>query len=295
MQQTTTRTSTIKPRVSTLPCSRSSVLLSCFCSSALLLFCACFNIPSFPDQKEVKDLRILAIKADPPLVAPGGGTELAAFVVDQEGPVTGAAHRWWWCGRISGSEGSAGCDPEDDGAEVFGTADRVPYTTPEEVLDKDNVVVERYGFRDVVNLEVARGNEQVRSFKRLQIQRGTENRNPIITGIIIEGASTQGGAFVVAPDRKYPVYPVTSGGRETFTVKDFVGATVPLAEIYEYSWYATGGKLSDSVTVETRRTATHWETPEAAPADGKPLWIYTVVYDGRGGTDWWAQKVYVEE
>lgn len=257
---------------------------------------SCFNIPEFPNQRDVKELRVLAVKAEPPLVAPGGTSSLTALVVDPGGTVDGAAYRWWWCGRSGGGEGSAGCAWDDEGSGQIGTAPSVAYTAPDDVLDGKGIFVERYGYRDVVNLEATHDGEKAQAFKRLQVQRGAENKNPVLEGIIIEGADARGDALSVRPGVKVAVSPaVGPGSRETFTVVNFAGGTETLTEELEFSWYATGGALSDSVTVEGKQSATHWKAPDKPPADGAPLWIFCIVYDGRGGTDWWAQKVYVEE
>ena len=257
---------------------------------------ACFSVPSFPNQRDITDLRILAIKADPQLVAPGGSTEITALVVSPDGPVPGADYRWWWCGKVTGSEGSGSCSWDDDGVTHLGISDSIAYTAPADVLDQQDIIIRRYGFRDVVNLEVSYQGQTARSFARVQVQRDAENKNPALEGLIIEGAVARGTAFVVKPEVKYVVSPaVGAGSRETFTTRDFLDNPVTLTEELEFSWYSTGGSLSDGVTVEGSRSATHWKAPDTAPDDGKPLWVFTVVYDGRGGTDWWAQAIYVEE
>lgn len=257
---------------------------------------ACFNIPEFPNQRDVKELRVLAIKADPPLVAPGGAATFTALVVDPDGPVDGAAYRWWWCGKTGGGEGSAGCAWDDEGSTRIGASPRVAHTAPVDVLDGKGIFVERYGFRDVVNLAVTHGGEEARAFKRLQVQRGAGNKNPVIEGLIVEGGDARGDALAVRPGEKRALSPaVGPGSRETFTVVNFAGGTETLVEELEFSWYATGGALSDAVTVEGKQSATHWKAPAKPPAGGAPLWIFCIVYDGRGGTDWWAQKIVVEE
>ena len=268
-------------------------------AGAALLACAlpaCFSVPSFPNQRDVRELRVLAIKADPPLVAPGGTVALTALVVDAHGPVAGADYRWWRCGESGGSEGSASCGRDDRGAQQVGNAAQASYTAPEGVLDERgrSIFVTWYGYRDVVNLGVSHGGEEAQAFKRVQVQRGAGNRNPSLAGILVEGADVAGAAVSVRPGAKYAVSPaVGAGSRETFSVLDFSGRSQTLTEELEFSWYATGGSLSDGVTVEGKQAAAHWTAPDKPPADGEPLWLFAIVYDGRGGTDWWAQEIRV--
>ncbi|MBI5525588.1 MAG: hypothetical protein HY897_04575 [Deltaproteobacteria bacterium] len=254
----------------------------------------CFNVPEFPDQKEIKDLRILAIRADPPLARPGEDVTLRALVVSPDGEAGDAAHRWWWCGGTSGTEGAANCAPQDDPELDRGRERTAIHRVPEGVLDQKSVLVKVYGFRDVVNLEVQRGDERARAFKRIQVLGGGQNRNPVMHGLHIEGAAAEGDAFVVSPGKEYRLMPEADfSASERFSAIDFALNTVELEEEYMFAWYATGGKLDDGVTRQSEGSATKWEAPGESPAQSKPLFVYVVLHDGRGGNDWWVQKVHV--
>lgn len=254
----------------------------------------CFNVPEFPDQKEIKDLRILAIRAGPPLARPGGDVTLRALVVSPEGEAGGAAHRWWWCGVASGTEGSADCAPQEGPDLDLGRERAAVHRVPEGVLGQDSLMVRVFGFRDVVNLEVEKDGQKARGFKRIQVLADGTNRNPVLHGLHVEGAAAEGDAYVVSPGREYRVAPAADfSSRERFPAVDFSLETVELEEEYMFSWYATGGKLGDGVTRHSEGAATEWEAPGEPPADGRALFIFVVLYDGRGGNDWWVQKIFV--
>jgi len=278
---------------SVLPLFRTSALLH-FCASALLLFCSCFAVPEFPDEKVIKDLRILAIRADPPLARPGEEVALRALVVSPEGEAGDAAHRWWWCGGVSGTEGDANCAPQDDPTLDRGRGRTAVHSVPEGVLDQKSALVKIYGFRDIVNLEAERDGRRVRAFKRIQVLESGQNRNPVIHGLHIEGAVSEGDAYVVSPGKEYRLMPAADfSASERFSAVDFALGTVELQEEYMFTWHATGGDLDDGVTRHSEGSATRWESPGEPPADGRPLFIFVVVHDGRGGNDWWVQKIFV--
>lgn len=254
----------------------------------------CFNVPKFPDQQEINDLRVLAIRADPPLARPGEDVTLRALVVGPDGEAGDALHRWWWCGGESGTEGSADCAPQDDPDLDLGRGRSAVHRVPDGVLDQESFVARIYGFRDVVNLQVEKDGQTARAFKRIQVLSEGRNQNPVMRGLIVERAAAEGDAYVVSPGKEYHLAPAADfSAQESFTAVDFMLNAVQLKEEYMFAWYATGGKLDDGVTRYSEGSATTWEAPGEPPADGKPIFIYVVLYDGRGGTDWWAQRVSV--
>lgn len=90
---------------------------------ALLGFVACTD-DDFPVYEEIEGLRVLAIQADPPAIAPGESTTLRALVFDDGGDLDDVEYTWSWCPFREPAEAGAECAvTEQQLADEFGLPD----------------------------------------------------------------------------------------------------------------------------------------------------------------------------
>lgn len=161
--------------------------------------------------------------------------------------------------------------------------------------------------------------ENLLALKRLQV-RGPDhedeaNVNPSVPGILAAGtplpaapaapwpaaATFERGAFVVLHPRPAPDLldeagrPLRDARRQRYTRYRQDGSVVEaIEETWRYSWFSTGGRFDAERTTDA---PIGWTTPTGSRDDPLPpggrTFLYLVVRDGRGGTDWVRREVRV--
>lgn len=155
----------------------------------------------------------------------------------------------------------------------------------------------------------------VLALKRIQI-RGPDNRdepnvNPRVAGILAEGAplpADPGEAATFSRDTPVALFarpaasPLDEEGRplhgshlQRYTRFRRDGTAIGEdQEEWRFSWFSTGGRFSEN---RTTKGPARWTTPGGAEDDPLPpggrTFLYVVVRDGRGGTDWVQREVRV--
>ncbi|HEY3352451.1 MAG TPA: hypothetical protein VGQ83_04330 [Polyangia bacterium] len=247
-------------------------------------------------------LRILAVKAVPPEVAPGATSTLTALTVAPAGdPV---AISWVECrvpALVGSGEGlSANCLTADaaDGLTPVGTGGSVSVVMPD--LGPDAVGTPDYTggvYLPILLLASAGGDETAGVYRLRRAGGGPPNRNPRITEVgVVENT---GAVTLLAEDRPSEtsagagltlVMTVSADSRETYTAPDGAGGTRAVPEVLRVSWFATGGRLvAGNVGVDDSDHAFTWfvldqHLPAVGPSGGR-IDLYVVVRDERGGAD----------
>lgn len=298
------------------------VLVLVFAGAGALTGC----VESFDPFNLVQKPRVLAIKAEPPSVAPGGRTEVSALLAGIDGAEV--SHRWSWCPLAAGSTtgfdcvvsqeslealaGAAGFTLEDLGlppldlgtspTAVFETtatsgaalqticraltSEDIPSFVP--VPDCDR------GLDATVSLEVDVDGQRVRAVKKLELLFGAEavpNQNPSLEGVGLElkGGEAVPDTLVVGESYDLLLW-VDEGQAELVEPKEEGDAAE--REILFVTWYVTAGET------EFRRTSfIDGEVPISTLREnswkigrfdevGDEAELFVVLQDGRGGVDW---------
>lgn len=158
--------------------------------------------------------------------------------------------------------------------------------------------------------------ENLLALKRLQVRgpdhRDKPNRNPAIAGILAGGIplpSEPAEAAAFSRDTLISLFPrpapdpldeegkpIEGGLVQRYSRYRQDGSVVEeLEESWRYSWFSTGGRFEEERTTDG---PVFWTTPsgesdDPLPPDGRTF-LYLVVRDGRGGTDWVRREVRVE-
>lgn len=265
--------------------------------------------PDFDEVWQVKDLRILALRADPPEVleatidATGRlalpetipPVTVTALVVDPTVSET-APVEWelWLC-----SAEDVRCD-EAEVQQLYvprhsSPMDRITtdVTVPRELLPALLQADPLKGFGGLpvmVELRVWRGPFAARGVKRLVYgaplpPEKEPNKNPSITDVTVEESQQEESAWNLLPQSD-------PADKERYWVATFVGGKDQYDEYLTYAFYTTAGRLSYGTTggkpspfVENKKieeVSSDWIP--ADPAEPTDLWI--VLRDDRGGVDW---------
>jgi hypothetical protein len=113
------------------------------------------------------------------------------------------------------------------------------------------------------------------------------NRNPAVTDVTVNGC--QGPSVVANP---FPAERTTlcarsgPGSAETFDVCDAAGSASSSREDLDRQWYVTAGEFPDEGGVGN--------ATDASPDFDRPPGAFTlwaILRDGRGGEDWFAQRI----
>ncbi len=279
-------------------------------------WCACS--PGFEEPYEVLDLRVLAMRAEPPEVlvrTPADAARpiaISILLADPTFPGRALTCRLQSCVL---SDINRRCEvPEDtvilaegpcaDGVTTF------PVTFPAELLADVQAADPTGGYSGLavwVELVVSGGGPELHAIKSVvfsaELPEGrTANRNPLITGLRIDDAEATLSADVPWQADVPVRIEVTRAedAKETYTLPTFEGGTVTLKEYMRFSFYADAGSFSQAYTTDKPENFlavspdeeipidlfVDWTPPEGAAPEGTPVRFWFVLDDGRGGVDW---------
>lgn len=273
---------------------------------ALLVALAAGCGPEFDPKSVLSDLRVVAIKAEPPEIAPGETTTLTA-VVPLEETRGGVSFEWAVC-RLPPVAGASGGVNQDcllhetaPFLEPAGTTKRVQVTMPDvEPLDL-GLPDGTGGFYLPVRLVIRDGEQRVFAIYRLRYAiTPKRNTNPVLTGLFAAPGGLDGGAVEEVPlpeDALFEVRATTLDVRARVS-DDSVETYLTLVgdprdmnfesteELMRYHWYSEAGDISEPITGDDRPWVTidYAKRPPATP--GQPFDLWVVVHDSRGGIDY---------
>lgn len=263
------------------------------------LLCACGT--DLPSYNEVQGLRILAISAEHPWLAPSTHTELAALIVSAE-PVQ---YRWSWCPIKPVSEENFDCAiltsdfplglPDAD----LGQDPSAQFTTPSgaaiqqacEALQLEDC---DSGMTAWVRLDLSSETDTLTALKALRLttapapQQSNPNLNYSTARL---GAQALTRLSTTTPSR------LIAGQEYLLEATAFDGAfeAMPdgVTERLVATWFVDQGSLQYGRTALAGQpgSTNTWTLPEQ-PLD--PLHLWVVLRDGRGGTSWKSYTLDVE-
>jgi hypothetical protein len=279
------------------------------CSWLLFALLATSCTPDFDQIWQVKDLRILAIRAEPSEVIQPEGTafppvHIDALVVDPLAP-SDALFDWklYACTaedvRCDAAQRQVlvreGRSPLDQIAVAL-TLDATSYQAAK---DADPL----HGFGGVpvmVELQVGRDGYFARAIKRLVYgtpvpPEKTPNANPVIAQVTVDQVVVPQPWTATVGQRVKLLPSPEATAKEKYWVATFTGGKRELEEYLSYSFFTTAGKLSDGATggkpipfvtnAKLTDLSSDW-TPAALPEGIRSAVIWIVVHDDRGGVGW---------
>ncbi len=217
---------------------------------ATLGACAEFATPA-----ELTKPTVLAVIADPPLVAPGASSALEVVVAGPDGPLVPASTSWRLIETFPGVPPFGEVVPGDTGTATYQAPDPVP-DLPENVPPVSSVEV-----------TVSAGDEQIVVVKAMVVT-DLEGANPTIDTLAV-GDAVAGDAVEVA------------AGAAVYLD---VGVDPPVGDDATFAWYSTVGAIERYQSNPTELIALD---------EAKDGWIFVVVRDGRGGVAWRGVEVSV--
>jgi hypothetical protein len=287
--------------------------------SALALACgACVELPDFERRSEVTGPRVLALVAEPPEARPGQDVALSLLLVEaQDFTVRWRACAGFdgFGGAQYETEPDEGCGggtalPLGEGATatLSGAVSQALWENlalaevilgnalPRGTIERVRTSV---GLPFLVEADVMADGRRIRAVKRVLIsERSDPHVNPppprfalgelaisAVPGEPFACAAEGGERPVLAPGEQLELVPEVGGDGEQepwlerYSVLDLRGELTERDEVAFYSWFSTGGRLSEEITKSPLRNEL-WRTP--ASAGCHRLWL--VVRDGHGGT-----------
>jgi hypothetical protein len=270
------------------------VVTVCSAGCVLLGLGGCQSF-SDPPVSFVAGLRVLGIKAEPPQIAPGASTTVAALVVDTSGGTPTASWSQCLLPPLPGLTVNTDCVEGTAGANLqpIGDGLTIPFVMPQ-------VTAASLGAPDATDgvylplLAAVNASPQAASPQaltavyRLRLADATPaNTNPTIADVFsVDAAGTMSALDAAAPTL------VHSGGAlsltATFTPDSAQSYVAPdgtvTTETLTTSWFCTAGDLSFEKTSATQPvTVLHLD--QRLPSAGAQIDLYAVAHDERGGTD----------
>ncbi|HWE30286.1 MAG TPA: hypothetical protein VHB97_19910 [Polyangia bacterium] len=266
--------------------------------SSCVLF-GCNN--NFPPQYYVDDLRVLAVTADPPEIAPGATSTLTVTWANPGGPAP--TFVWDICGEppspTSGDINPA-CAANDMGAPltpVAGAGPTVTVTMPSLTLAQLGLPDPSGGVYLPVRALMTAGSQSLTTFYRVRYfydyMGNTPNLNPTLMGVFTvpeadAGASEQttlgpdDSPVVHAGDQLHLRALLTADSAQTYF--NPLHGTTPVTEIVTMTWYTTAGSFNHNVTGQATPDTT-LTFDKRLPASGTPVLLWIIAQDERGGTN----------
>jgi hypothetical protein len=290
-----------------------------------LLLPAAACTPNFQSQDQVVDLRILAVRADPPeaLFDLDAGTvepvQLTILAVDGARRDAGATLNATICAATDSGvcdQGQLFSEPtlSRDAGDLFATTLSVPPDAVVGAADASalggfNGVRVQYSFTvDDGDPHGPQSGAKIVIYSPTSVQslEGHPNHNPILVGVgvvLLDGGSPLPGGGSLLMDGQPLVAPAEvaigltpilpdggPNGIETYVTTDLRGNLIRLPEFPAYSFYTTGNAEFDNNTanqpVDGGVAPPQGLTRFTAHADAGAGTMWIVVRDGRGGSSW---------
>jgi hypothetical protein len=273
--------------------------------AALLFACGCN--PGFKPYSLIRDLSVLAVKADPPELGPRQSAHLQAVVVDPQGRTLG--REWDYCvvpASVSLDADQACAVPPVDGGTPgwvtpIGTGDDATVTMPALPPQALGLPDETDGLYLPVRLIVTTGDRALTTIYPLRFALiPPPNHNPRIADVLRlpdpvsgdEGGPLADGTPVHAGAQVALRGTFADGSAETYLVFDTQTKMPTMrTEVLRASWFATHGSFSQEHT-GTDQPDTVLQVDADAPVG--PLDVWLVLRDDRGGTDFLHRALVVE-
>jgi hypothetical protein len=280
----------------------------------LFLLATAGCLPAQDPASYLNGLRVLAIKAEPPDLAPGASTTLTALALDTQGRMLDIG--WAACLRppLQGQIVHPDCvtnetadylQPIGSGPSVMATMPRVDPTSRAFGLPDSTG-----GLYLPVRVRAVAGGDTLAAVYRLRLlTRPPANQNPVIDQIFQVTPAVEGGPSEMLTPLDPMTSPIVHSGQEitlraalaassaeTYSIYDGPPETTPprsATERLTVSFFATAGSLSTAQTGAERPDAV-LKLDTHLPASGMAIEIYVVARDERGGMDYQRRTLRLE-
>lgn len=240
--------------------------------------------PTPERQEEIKSLRILAIRSEPPDAKPGQSVKLTALVANPSGnPVT-----WQWYACQSKSQANTGCVQRAD-ATPLGTSPSQNYQIRSDFLPKDASLVDKFrGVYQPISLVVTSGSERDEAVKRVVVTELPLNQNPKLSNLAMYQSDKKlQDPLQYKENETYSFRPqIDANSIQSYFVLSPDGTLTTTKETLFLSWYITSGTLRGGRRSKGDKPNKSWVAPSTNEAS-----IYVIVRDGRGGTTWEEKRL----
>jgi hypothetical protein len=219
--------------------------------SLLLLLVGC---DEFATPAELASPQILAIRAEPPAVPPGGSAVLDILVADSSGAIPSPVVTWQVTPSIPDDPPLGTIEPGAGGTAI--------YTAPAELAMTPDVAA--------VTATVSLPDDQLTALKAVIIG-DAPLQNPALT------------AFSVDEEDRLAQTSLTLGVGESVMLE--LAAEPAIDEMSSFAWYCTVGEIARYQSNPAELVA------QDEPGSG---WLFAVMRDGRGGVVWHALEITVQ-
>lgn len=235
----------------------------------------------FQPGNVVDNLRVLAIRAEPPELRPGEAALLSALVADPRGGGRPISLLWGRC-QIDGLVNDLLLCRDESRLSPLGAGETASVTAPVDYLttSPQGPTTRRVL---IVGLVAKAGDETRIAFKEILVT-GEDvplNRNPRLTSLAVQRdeAGTPAGPPLGSAEvgAKLRLVATADGALRERYLKDGVDSL----EDSQFSWFTTKGELEKNRTFDDEANNL-WTTP--SQPENVTLWV--VLRDGRNGTDW---------
>lgn len=247
---------------------------------------------SFPDPPVtfVAGLRVLGIKAEPPEVSAGAGSDVTMLAVDTAGNPIAADWTECFMAPLPGQAVNPDCvDTGAASSQPIGSGLDLTVTMPQVTAESLGAPDATGGVYFPLVSQVSNGVDEVTAVYRLRLAQGDPvNHNPAI--LSLSNTDPAGTAALLDPQNPTPVVAgqvltlsvtIAPGSEESYVRAD--GTTVN--EVVTTSWFCTAGALSVEKTSDTQ-PQTVLSLDQRLPPAGNTIDLWAVARDERGGTDY---------
>ncbi len=278
-----------------------------------LCLCLCGCIGELDTASSVHDLRILALRADPPECYLGRDEakfRLTALVADAEDGALVERPRHYRVStcpapeddRCEGLEGELVLGEGTFSGETFSVD--FEFTAAHAALLEAALRADAYkgfgGLPVLLSVKVWNGEAVEYAAKRLVLQLpglsiagAPANENPPVPQLIVDGVDIGEGARVEIAGRSaaIDIDPAARAAKAPYLVPTFSGGTLSLNESWSYAWFTTRGTYAPEVTGGINPVSqadlpaeTALRLDDAGEPGAFTSWV--VLRDGRGGVSW---------
>ncbi len=215
----------------------------------------------FATPAELEKPQIVAVRAEPPAVAPGQTSELSLLLLGPDGEVDDAEISWSVVATSPGAPLLGTVETDGDG--------RVFYTAPSVIEDGLTI--------GTVQVDVSVADRQLSAIKAIALGAGLSLINPELSAFyanednLIAGQSDGAVSLAMTSEQE---------------IELAVETTPELSAQSTFAWYSTVGELEDYQSNPAQLIAGD------RVGDG---WLFVVVRDGLGGVVWQRVSVSIEE
>jgi hypothetical protein len=239
-----------------------------------------------PPVSFIVGLRVLAVVADPPQVAPGATSQLSILAVDTDGQPISA--QWSRCTLAprTGEAVNPGCVTGTSALVPIGSGLSIPFEMPQVTAADLGAPDASNGVYVPLVAQVTAGAQAVMVVYRLRLADGQPpNMNPEIASIDVIGAG--GASTPIDPATPFPVTAgeqltlsatLAPGSAQTYTAVDGTTRT----ETITVSWFSTAGAFSVQKTGASQPN-TVLDLSKDPPTAAGNIDLFAVAHDERGG------------